>query len=92
MTARPIRSARAAAVLPDRVDGDDHQPDRPEWDCLACQQPWPCPPGRVRLGEAYTGDRVGLAVYMAGQLDQAVTELAGATPRDLFDRFVSWTR
>lgn len=92
MTARPGRAARALAVLDDRVDGDAHQPDRPGWDCRSCEQPWPCAPAKVRLGEAYAGDRPGLAVYMAGLYDQALAELQLWPASDVFARFVAWTR
>lgn len=92
MTTRPARAARAAAVLDDRVDGDDHQPDRPGWDCRCCEQPWPCAPAKVRLGEAYAGDRLGLAIYMGGLYDQALAELQLSPAPDVFARFVAWTR
>lgn len=91
-SARYVRAARAAAVLEERVDGDAHQPARPGWDCAACRQPWPCSPARVRLGEAYGGDRIGLAMYVGALLFAATAEIPTADPGDLYDRFVCWTR
>ncbi|RKN38436.1 hypothetical protein [Micromonospora endolithica] len=92
MTPRPARAARALAVLNDRVDGDAHQPSRPGWDCMGCGQDWPCAPAKVRLGEAYGSDRVGLRVYMAGLYEQALDELLMWPAADVFTRFVLWAR
>lgn len=69
-----------------------HQPRRPTWQCGRCGQPWPCSPARVELSEAYDGDRVGMAVYMAIQLYEAAAEAASVTSEDLYERFVAWTR
>jgi hypothetical protein len=61
--------------------------------CAACGQPYPCSPARVKLGEAYAGDRVGLAVYMGMQLEHAAGEIGGTTPpKELWERFLAWTR
>ena len=85
-------TGRAVEMLDERMDGDGHQPDRPGWDCRSCGQPWPCPPARVRLGEAYGRDRVGLGMYLGGLLFVAAAEIPAATPQELFERFVAWTR
>lgn len=92
MTARPGRAAHAIAVLDTRVNGHAHQPARPGWDCRCCDEPWPCAPAKVRLGEAYAGDQQGLAVYMAGLYGAAVDELPGIPSGLLYARLVSWTR
>ena len=68
-----------------------HEPRRPEWTCHHCGQPWPCPPARVELSESYGPDRVGLSVYMGVQLADATLEAPGE-PREMWDRFVAWTR
>lgn len=73
--------------------GDNgHQPERPSWDCLSCRQPWPCPPARVQLGEAYGPDRAGLGMYLGALLFAAVAEMPTVSSGDLFDRFIAWTR
>ncbi|MFU8851375.1 hypothetical protein ACNAW0_10385 [Micromonospora sp. SL1-18] len=92
MTARPARAARAVDALDGRLGGGGHQPERPRWDCLSCRQPWPCPPARVQLGEAYGPDRIGLAMYLGALLFVAVGEIPAASPGELFERFVAWTR
>ena len=85
-------TGRAVEALAERLDGDGHLPEQPGWDCLACRQPWPCPPARVRLGEEYGRDRVSLSMYMAGLLNEAAGEIPSVTPQELFERFVAWTR
>lgn len=72
--------------------GWGHPPTRPSWDCATCGQPWPCPPALVELGERYATDPVALAVYMSTQLDHAVREMSTPDARDLYERFVAWTR
>lgn len=90
-TLRPARGARAVDALAERVD--QHLPQRPSWSCQSCDQLWPCSPARVQLGEAYGLDRVGLAMYLATLLDQAAAEIGEhVTPRELYERFVAWTR
>ncbi|WP_240033066.1 hypothetical protein [Micromonospora globbae] len=79
-------------ALEARIGGNGHQPERPSWDCLSCRQPWPCPPARVKLGETYGPDRIGLGMYMGALLLAAVIEMPEPAPDDLFQRFVAWTR
>lgn len=91
-TLRPGRLAHAVDVLGRRVD-QGHLPQRPSWQCTGCDQPWPCSPARVQLGEAYGLDRIGLAMYVATLLEQAAAEVdQHVTPRELYERFVAWTR
>jgi hypothetical protein len=67
----------------------DHTPIRPAWDCLACEQPWPCDPAREALIEEM--ERAPLAIYMWEQLDGAVMELPPTPATELFERFIKWT-
>ncbi|HEY0698085.1 MAG TPA: hypothetical protein VGD43_09785 [Micromonospora sp.] len=71
-----------------------HQPVRPAWTCGRCGQPWPCSPARIELGEKYAADRPALATHLGSLLVDASREIgtAGASPRELYERFVSWTR
>lgn len=69
-----------------------HAPQRPSWDCGDCREPWPCSPARVGLGETYAKDRVGLAVYMGMQLEHAAGEIGHVAPKELWERFLAWTR
>ncbi|MGW0507347.1 nuclear transport factor 2 family protein [Micromonospora sp. NPDC003241] len=73
-----------------------HLPERPGWTCRACARDWPCPAARMLLRVEYDVDRVGLSVYLAGQLFDAtgdllrLTEGAPPSPGELFDRFLAW--
>lgn len=89
--APPVPNRSTRAVRP-------HRPMRPTWLCRVCAAPWPCQPARLLLGLEYRGDRIGLAIYMAGMLFDATGDLLalnpnpGPQPADLFARFISWTR
>ncbi|MFI6242603.1 hypothetical protein ACIBEF_22290 [Micromonospora sp. NPDC050795] len=76
------------AALDSRLGGE-HMPRRPQWDCEACEQPWPCDPARVRLAEEFGTNRVNLSMYVSGLLDAALEELPTADTADLYDRFVA---
>ncbi|WP_410810734.1 hypothetical protein [Micromonospora sp. 067-2] len=91
--ARSVQGQRAVAALEGRLD-DLHMPRQPEWTCRGCDQdtPWPCSPARVRLTEAYGRDRIGLSMYVGSLLFVATAELPTANPRELYERFVAWTR
>jgi hypothetical protein len=67
----------------------DHEPARPSWDCRSCGKPWPCDPARERMIADL--DPVALAITMWHILEDAVLELPGMPPGELFDRFISWT-
>ncbi|QLQ38018.1 hypothetical protein [Micromonospora robiginosa] len=92
MTDRPARSARALAVLDERLNQLDHQPARPAWNCQSCGGPWPCSPAKVRLAEAYAGDRTGLSVYMSALYAAALNELPTTSADWLYGAFIRWTR
>lgn len=85
--------SRELLQLPPRhslADARHQQPTRPDWMCNTCRQPWPCPPARVELGEAYIDDPVGLLVLTSRLLILAAAETT--VPVDeLRERFVAWT-
>lgn len=68
-----------------------HLARRPEWDCAVCGQQWPCRPGQADLLAQYADDRVGLLVYLAGLLVDAVQEIPGPPDR-LLERFLRWAK
>lgn len=76
--------------MADSRAAEGHQPHRPSWDCLACGRPWPCDPAREAL--AGTLDRIGLAMHAWDRLEEAALELPGSTSKELFERFLAWTR
>lgn len=67
-----------------------HVAARPSWDCLACGKTWPCDPAREALASRF--DRVQLAMYAWGQLEEAVGDLPAMPAAEAFDRFLAWTR
>ncbi|MFC6019419.1 hypothetical protein ACFP2T_24825 [Plantactinospora solaniradicis] len=67
-----------------------HTATRPAFRCRACGAPWPCQPARLSLLLAYRGDRIGLLVYLAGQLHRALHDLPNLDPAQLSTRFLGW--
>lgn len=43
-----------------------HQPRRPGWRCADCHDEWPCARRRAELRAEFEGERVRLALHMAG--------------------------
>lgn len=82
----------AAQDLPAVAGAVPHPPTRPGWHCERCDVPWPCDTARMQLAEQYGADRVGLSMHLGGRMSLAVRELPNATPGELFERFVRWTR
>jgi hypothetical protein len=68
-----------------------HAATRPTWKCGSCGEDWPCTSARDKLTHDYGPERVSLATQMAVQLGRAAGELATATPRELYERFIAWT-
>ncbi|MGW4464522.1 flavin reductase [Micromonospora sp. NBC_01796] len=77
-------------VLP--VVTDQHRPCGKRWECGTCGKAWPCEPARARLTREYGHDRVSLACYLGTQLVHAARDIRDVGPRELYERFVSWTR
>jgi hypothetical protein len=73
------------------MDGVDHQPNRPEWDCKACGRTWPCEPARQYLA-ATTGDSVLLAMRMWSYFDGYAVDRGMAPSANAYPRFIGWTR
>ena len=73
----------------------EHLHDRPAWDCRVCNQPWPCANARTNLLTEFRGFPSVLAVYLSGQMYDALDDLTShgqTTPADLYERFLSWVR
>ncbi|GGM47688.1 hypothetical protein GCM10011608_35580 [Micromonospora sonchi] len=82
---------------PRAADGrPPHTPLRPTWCCRSDGQPWPCGEARLLLRLEYDGNTVGLTIYLAGMMYEAMRDLYHLNPHDgpepsaLFDRFVTW--
>ncbi|MEO3746676.1 hypothetical protein [Plantactinospora sp. B5E13] len=67
-----------------------HAAVRPQWSCSCGAGRWPCPTARTLL--LLTIDRLDLAQHAAGWVYDAARDLPDATPAELFDRFLHWTR
>ena len=68
----------------------EHEPSRPSWDCLTCGRPWPCDPAREHLTLVHHGPT--LAIMATDRLLQATQDMPTASPNELFERFLAWTR
>jgi hypothetical protein len=67
----------------------EHTPLRPSWLCAADGEPWPCDAARQAMaGE----DSISRAIFMALMLHEATGDMPDATPSELYERFVAWTR
>ncbi|GAA0397726.1 hypothetical protein GCM10009541_45870 [Micromonospora gifhornensis] len=74
----------------------EHPPMRPLWLCRRCGQPWPCTQAKLALLADYASNPVGLRLYLAGCLCDAIDDLHRLSPSvtgsavDMFDRFLGW--
>ncbi|MEE6257849.1 hypothetical protein [Plantactinospora sonchi] len=81
---------------PDVPGGREHLPRRPNWRCRVCGTDWPCLAARSLLPLEYLRDRVGLSVYLATMLQEAMTDLhrlnpeLGPDPARMYARFLGW--
>jgi hypothetical protein len=73
--------------------GTSHVPRRPNWECVVCEEAWPCAPAKVDLVEEYVDERLGLILYLTIQMLDAIDDSAAnkvPDPADLHDRFLGW--
>ncbi|MEV6494924.1 hypothetical protein AB0M20_40825 [Actinoplanes sp. NPDC051633] len=70
-----------------------HTP-KPDHDCAACGEPWPCAPAKVQLAEEYWGRPTALVTYLHMHFREAVGNAAKshdwAKLDNLYDRFLGW--
>lgn len=89
---RPTRFFRLAAVVTaETATGFEHQPDPETYDCRACRQKWPCAAARRYL-LATTPDPIQLAMRLWTELERAAAVLVDHPPKQLFERFLKWSR
>lgn len=71
-----------------------HLPRRPGWDCVVCQEPWPCAPAKADLLDEYGAERTSLVLYLSLQMIEAIDDIAATrkAPSDLYLRFIGWAR
>lgn len=68
----------------------EHIAHRPSWDCASCDKPWPCDPAREEFMTQMT--RVERAILMWTYLEAAAGDVGDMPVREIFDRFIRWTR
>ena len=93
----PRRQARTAAgeAVTTMAGRAEHLHGRPGWNCLICEQPWPCADAKADLLAEFRAFPSVLTVYLYSQMYDAMgdfTSRGEPTPADLYERFVSWTR
>lgn len=72
----------------------EHTSARPDWDCRACGDPWPCADAQSDLLGAFRGFPAPLRTFLAAQMCDAIDDLTvhgGPVPPDLYGRFLGWT-
>jgi hypothetical protein len=73
---------------PDRWVLEAHVPHRCRWNCLACDQSWPCGPAQhAVLAELGPDERVA---YLLAHMRAAAPALAPAAAGELRERFLDW--
>jgi hypothetical protein len=68
----------------------EHAPTPKTWDCLVCNDPYPCPPARAQLAGEMNATQ--LAMLGWNLLEAAVRDMPDMPGAELFARFVAWTR
>lgn len=70
-----------------------HRADRPSWDCVICNLPWPCAPAKVELAEEFLEDSTSGTIYLTMSMHCAIGDSfyrAGPEPAELWNRFLGW--
>jgi hypothetical protein len=73
------------------VPRTEHIGERPQWNCVACGRPWPCPTAKAELAEEYGMPSSTLTFYLGSCLLEALEDWSGGTPVDLYERFLGWS-
>ncbi|MGW1062380.1 hypothetical protein [Micromonospora rubida] len=67
-----------------------HGPSRPDWNCLACGEPWPCITRKRQLKDLCHSNIRVLVNYMSPYLRDAHREIGGMSTAEITERFVGW--
>jgi hypothetical protein len=69
-----------------------HTGARPSWNCRSCGTPWPCEAAKADLSAEYQVSPSALRIYLSALLFDALNDLhCEPSPRDLYERFLTWT-
>ena len=86
----PAPAGRARPPRPCRVNA--HEPIRPAWRCVVCDEEWPCRRRRTELALDCEGSRVALALVMAQYFGEAAADRPDIPVSVLYLRFLGWLR
>jgi hypothetical protein len=67
-----------------------HAPARPDWLCVTCGDPWPCPVRKRQLRELFQDNIPGLVGNMSQYLTDATGDLGRLSVIEVTERFVGW--
>ncbi|WP_326553613.1 hypothetical protein [Micromonospora sp. NBC_01813] len=72
-----------------------HIASRPGWNCRECGTEWPCETAKVEITSDWSDDRIGMCVYLATLMYEAIDDLLECdaeqlSPPDLYRRFLRW--
>ena len=67
----------------------EHEPGRPEWDCLGCGKPFPCDPAREHLTAEL--DEIELAHLAERWVYESCQDIPNMPADERFARFLAWT-
>ncbi|MFY1650156.1 flavin reductase [Solwaraspora sp. WMMB762] len=72
-----------------------HIASRPHWNCRECGTEWPCESAKIEITADWANDRVGMCVYLATLMYEAIDDLLECdaeqlSPPDLYRRFLRW--
>jgi hypothetical protein len=70
----------------------EHLHERPDWNCRACGQPWPCATAQARLLHEYRAFPSLLRVYLSTQMYEALEDMAAGGGPSLHERFLAWAQ
>jgi hypothetical protein len=58
--------------------------------CIGCGRPWPCPPRRRQLLDAYADSPTALALVLSSALMDACRDLPNVRAGELYQQVVGW--
>lgn len=69
---------------------EDHQPQRPDWRCSTCTQPWPCPLRKIGLLNEFGHHTAQLHIFMVAAGVDFLRDQPDVTGGEVYDRFLAW--
>jgi hypothetical protein len=69
---------------------DNHAPQRPSWDCIACDEPWPCRPAKIQMLNEARNSMTSLRIAAWANFELAAYDMPTGPAIELYQRFVGW--